>query len=660
MGQITLDANEVYRDAGAHEPLKSEIRGLFRTVDGAIDTVSDRMDTTDALNLPARMNTAETDIDALQALQSAGIIWTEQVVEVAATGNVVIASALENGDVLNGVTLVTGMFVALPFQSTPSQNGIYVVPASGAASRATWADAGSELVRLGFRVKSGTLYTNSRWVFAHSTAPSVGSDAIKIALIDDPTSATAQALALAKEGIRRQNIALKRTAPTIWAPGDSRTNSANADHTASNGTIMSKTGYSPLYWAWRLFPYWNCDTWWDDSWNSYTELAGCNQGRSSRSAIDLANDFYTNGAITTPNAQPWRVPIMAKSGDILWLPGMINDIWLANAAVVDILAAQRAVITEALSKGMKVILSVTQPISTAHANFADPSSNRTKLIALQAGQLAFATEFSGFPFFVHDTRAVLSATGDDKGTAAMFYDGVHHGDLGGYIEGQDLVDKVLRKIIPTVDYLAEFTFDNYLPNHLMTGTGGTVAASGASNTGTLPDGWRSQWVNGGSTMQSVNSVTADDEGYNQIEVAVTVSGSGTTGRIRINRPQAAIATELLGEWVIGVVDVRLSASAAWRNIKLEVQYRTAGNSYNMTDCTPYNDGISATTFPAELPNEIIDVRLMTAPYLVPLDRTDVVFNVEVIARGDSGNPGTIEVSKPRLQVIASPLQFWGF
>lgn len=56
---------------------------------------------------------------------------------VASTANIVLASALENGDSVDGVTLVTGDRVLVKDQSTASQNGIYIVQVTGAAVRAT-------------------------------------------------------------------------------------------------------------------------------------------------------------------------------------------------------------------------------------------------------------------------------------------------------------------------------------------------------------------------------------------------------------------------------------------------------------------------------------------------------------------------------------------
>lgn len=57
------------------------------------------------------------------------------IVRVVATTNITIASALEDGDTVDGVTLATNDLVLLAGQTAPAENGVYVVPASGAASR---------------------------------------------------------------------------------------------------------------------------------------------------------------------------------------------------------------------------------------------------------------------------------------------------------------------------------------------------------------------------------------------------------------------------------------------------------------------------------------------------------------------------------------------
>lgn len=81
---------------------------------------------------------ANTDAVNLQYMNAriAGV-KPKQAVRVASTATVVIASALEAGDSIDGVTLVAGDRVLLKNQSAAEENGIYVASASGAAARAT-------------------------------------------------------------------------------------------------------------------------------------------------------------------------------------------------------------------------------------------------------------------------------------------------------------------------------------------------------------------------------------------------------------------------------------------------------------------------------------------------------------------------------------------
>lgn len=66
-------------------------------------------------------------------------------VRCATTANGTLASDFENGDTVDGVTLATGDRILIKNQSTASQNGIYVVAASGAPTRATDFDADAEV-----------------------------------------------------------------------------------------------------------------------------------------------------------------------------------------------------------------------------------------------------------------------------------------------------------------------------------------------------------------------------------------------------------------------------------------------------------------------------------------------------------------------------------
>ena len=96
----------------------------------------------------------------------------------ATTANVNLANALENGDVLDGITLATGNRILVKNQTTQSENGIYVVQASGQPTRATDFDTAQEVDGGDFIfVYSGTANGSTGWVQTNKPA-TIGTDAI--------------------------------------------------------------------------------------------------------------------------------------------------------------------------------------------------------------------------------------------------------------------------------------------------------------------------------------------------------------------------------------------------------------------------------------------------------------------------------------------------
>ncbi len=100
-------------------------------------------------------------------------------VKAATTANITLASAVENGDTLDGVTLATGDRILVKNQTTKAENGIYVVSASGAPTRATDFDTAAEIDSGDFVfVDQGTTYANTGWVQINTPA-TIGTDAIE-------------------------------------------------------------------------------------------------------------------------------------------------------------------------------------------------------------------------------------------------------------------------------------------------------------------------------------------------------------------------------------------------------------------------------------------------------------------------------------------------
>lgn len=163
-------------------------QNLFQTiaVSGQSDVVADS--TTDTLTLVAGTNisiTTNASTDTITINSSGGgvstNVWKTPVVSVAVTSDVPIVSALEDGDVLAGVTLSTGDRVLLMGQTDATENGIYVVQASGAAVRATDFDNGAADNIAGCYVPvSDVTSVNNGRIFrcTNTTAPTIGSDSI--------------------------------------------------------------------------------------------------------------------------------------------------------------------------------------------------------------------------------------------------------------------------------------------------------------------------------------------------------------------------------------------------------------------------------------------------------------------------------------------------
>lgn len=108
-----------------------------------ITSVADAVNPTDAVNLQQLQATA------------AGLDWKDNV-RVASTANLAVASAVINGASVDGVSLVTGNRILLKNQTTASENGIYIVAATGAASRSTDADTSADITNMVVRVSEGT------------------------------------------------------------------------------------------------------------------------------------------------------------------------------------------------------------------------------------------------------------------------------------------------------------------------------------------------------------------------------------------------------------------------------------------------------------------------------------------------------------------------
>ncbi len=126
---------------------------------------------------------ASTDAATLGQLTAlkAGLDWKDSV-RVATTANGTLASAYENGDTVDGVTLVTGDRILLKNQTSGAENGIYVVAASGAPARSTDADTSGKVTSgMTVVVEEGTAGLDTVWILTTNAPITLGSTALTFA-----------------------------------------------------------------------------------------------------------------------------------------------------------------------------------------------------------------------------------------------------------------------------------------------------------------------------------------------------------------------------------------------------------------------------------------------------------------------------------------------
>ena len=100
---------------------------------------------------------------------------TRIITRVATTANINLSNALENGDTLDGITLATGNKILVKDQTDATENGIYDVVASGAASRNTDYNTVAELAGQLVIVQEGSSNADKIFLCTTDNSGSIGS-----------------------------------------------------------------------------------------------------------------------------------------------------------------------------------------------------------------------------------------------------------------------------------------------------------------------------------------------------------------------------------------------------------------------------------------------------------------------------------------------------
>ncbi len=104
---------------------------------------------------------------------------TREAVVAASTTNGALATAYENGDTLDDVTLATGDRFLLKNQTAGAENGFYTVEVTGAPTRATDFDVDAEAIRgATVTVIGGTTNANTFWMHTTTGAITLGSTSL--------------------------------------------------------------------------------------------------------------------------------------------------------------------------------------------------------------------------------------------------------------------------------------------------------------------------------------------------------------------------------------------------------------------------------------------------------------------------------------------------
>jgi hypothetical protein len=115
-----------------------------------------------------------------------GLSW-KQAVRAASTAPVTLATAFENGDTIDGVVLATGDRILIKDQSAAAENGIYVVNASGAPTRAADANSAAELINATVYVSEGTTNAETVWTCTNNATINLGTTGLSFAQVNGGT-----------------------------------------------------------------------------------------------------------------------------------------------------------------------------------------------------------------------------------------------------------------------------------------------------------------------------------------------------------------------------------------------------------------------------------------------------------------------------------------
>ena len=132
--------------------------------------------------------------------QAVAGLRTRIIAEAATTANIDLTADLQNGDTLDGVTLVTGDRVLVKDQTDATANGLYIVVASGTASRDPEHDTIEELSGQMIVVNQGTSNDNKIFLCTTDSSATIGVSNITYSQITPANVGTVTSVGVADAG----------------------------------------------------------------------------------------------------------------------------------------------------------------------------------------------------------------------------------------------------------------------------------------------------------------------------------------------------------------------------------------------------------------------------------------------------------------------------
>lgn len=164
-------------------------------------------------------------------------------VRAATTANITIATALNNGDTLDGVTLATGDQVLVKNQTAPAENGVYVVGVTPV--RAAEFDAYNEHPGSLLAVAEGTTNADTLWLCTSNDGGTLGTTSISFSAfsVTTPTFVGFSAYRATDQGSVVPGAWTKINFDTEEYDDGGYFNTANARFTPPAGKYTVKAGY---------------------------------------------------------------------------------------------------------------------------------------------------------------------------------------------------------------------------------------------------------------------------------------------------------------------------------------------------------------------------------------------------------------------------------